>query len=84
MSALDMWHLFAATQRRRRKQWNSPEELAELRQRRLRRLAALAVRAPLYRQAFQRAAMTPSELTEATLDRLPILEKASLRASESA
>ena len=83
MSALDMWHLFATAQRRRMEQWSSPEEPAELRQRRLRRLAALAIRAPFYRHAFQRAATMPSELTEATLDRLPVLEKAVLRVSQS-
>src|SRR4051812_43957958 len=84
MSALDMWHLFAAAQRRRMEQWSSPDELADLRQRRLRRLAALAIRAPYYRGAFERAAIAPAELTEATLERFPVLEKAALRASESA
>jgi phenylacetate-CoA ligase len=83
MSALDMWHLFAAAQRRRLEQWSSPDELAEIRQRRLRRLAAVAVRAPYYREAFERAAIAPAELTETALERLPVLEKAALRASES-
>jgi phenylacetate-coenzyme A ligase PaaK-like adenylate-forming protein len=83
MSALDMWHLFAAAQRRRLEQWSSPAELAEIRQRRLRRLAAVAARAPYYREAFKRAAIAPEELTETALERLPVLEKAALRASES-
>jgi phenylacetate-CoA ligase len=83
MSALDMWHLFAAAQRRRLEQWSSPAQLAEIRLRRLRRLAGLAVRAPYYREAFQRAGLTPGELTETSLESLPVLEKAALRASES-
>src|SRR5437763_378161 len=83
MSALDMWHLVAAAQMRRLEQWSSPEELTEIRQRRLRRLAQVAVRAPYYREVFQRAAIAPAELTERSLERLPVLEKAALRASES-
>jgi phenylacetate-CoA ligase len=83
MSAFDMWHLFAAAQQRRMEQWSPPEYLAEIRTRRLRRLAGVAIRAPYYRQAFQRAGLNPEELTETTLERLPVLEKASLRASEA-
>jgi phenylacetate-CoA ligase len=83
MSALDMWHLFAAAQRRRREQWNSPERLKQIQLRRLRALAAVAVRAPYYRAAFEKANLAPGDLTPDALERLPILEKASLRASES-
>jgi phenylacetate-CoA ligase len=83
MSALDMWHLVAAAQRRRLEQWSSPEELTEIRHRRLRRLAQVAIRAPYYREVFQRAAIVPAELNERSLERLPVLEKAALRASES-
>jgi phenylacetate-coenzyme A ligase PaaK-like adenylate-forming protein len=45
-------------------------------------LAALAIRAPYYREAFKQAAITPADLSEATLERMSVLEKASLRASE--
>jgi phenylacetate-CoA ligase len=83
MSVLDMWHLFAAAHRRRREQWSSPEELMETRTRRLRRLAAKASRTPHYQALFHGARVSPEELTETTLERLPILEKASLRATEA-
>src|SRR5690348_3739423 len=81
MSVLDMWHLWSAARRRRKEQWYQPERLAELRAARLRRLAALAFQAPYYRELFDRARIAPEDLTEASLERLPVLEKAALRSA---
>jgi phenylacetate-CoA ligase len=76
-----MWHLFAAARRRREEQWYPADRLAGLRAVRLRRLAEVAYRAPYYRELFNRAKIAPGELTEASLQRLPILEKAALRSA---
>jgi phenylacetate-CoA ligase len=81
MSALDMWHLYQAARERRKEQWYSPARLAALRLRRLRRLGEIACRAPYYREAFRLAGLVPSQLTEDALNRLPVLEKATLRSS---
>lgn len=53
----------------------------ELRQlRRLRALLELAVRAPYYRDAFARAALTPSDVTSMrALGRVPVLQKGDVR-----
>jgi len=75
--------LFGAARQRRREQWSSPAELMEARTRRLRRLAAKASRTPHYQRLFQSAGVSPGELTESSLERLPILEKASLRAAQA-
>ena len=81
MSALDMWHLYQAARQRRKEQWYPSAQLAELRARRLRRLAEIASQAPYWRDTFQRAGLVSSELSEAALNRLPLLEKATLRSS---
>jgi phenylacetate-CoA ligase len=76
-----MWHLFVAANQRRREQWYPLQRLAEIRAARLRRLANQAYRAPYYREIFDAAKITPNELTELSLERLPILEKAVLRSA---
>src|SRR5689334_3061428 len=81
MSALDMWHLYRAARQRSREQWFSPFGLAEIRERRLRRLAVLAYRSPYYRELFTNAKIGPDSLTEESLQQLPILEKTTLRAN---
>src|SRR4051794_23636523 len=83
MSALDMWHLFAAAQRRRLEQWSGPDQLAELRARRLRRLAVMAAHTPYYRSIFERAGIAPAELTDGTLESVPVLEKSTLRGPDA-
>jgi phenylacetate-coenzyme A ligase PaaK-like adenylate-forming protein len=83
MSALDMWHLFAAAQRRSFEQWSSPRHLTEVRTRRLRRLASIAAHTSYYRSMFERANIVPAELTEASLERMPVLEKMVLRSPEA-
>src|SRR5690349_20031610 len=79
MSALDMWHLIVAARRRKKEQWYSAARLRQLREHRLQRLARLAYQAPYYRQIFQRARIAPEQLTESSLEQLPVLEKNSLR-----
>jgi phenylacetate-CoA ligase len=74
-------HLLLASRLRRREQWLDPVSLAELRGERLRRLARVAARTPYYRDVFARAGMSPEELTEGTLARLPLLDKAELHAA---
>ena len=81
MSVLDMWHLWSAARRRRKEQWYPPERLAQIRAARLRRLASLAYQAPYYRELFDRAKIAPEDLTEVSLERLPVLEKAALRSA---
>jgi phenylacetate-CoA ligase len=84
MAAFDLWHLFAAARERGREQWKQPEQIAELRARRLQRLAAAACRTRYYSELFDRAGLTPSSLTEDSLSRLPVLEKAALHPSVAA
>ena len=84
ISAFDLWHLFAAARERGREQWEGPERIAELRARRLQRLAEAAGRTNHYSALFQQAGLTPHTLTEESLQRLPVLEKAALHPSVSA
>jgi phenylacetate-CoA ligase len=79
-SARQLLALATAGRARRRDQWLSPDLLGPLRTRRLRRLAAAASRTPYYRAVFREAGVSPSELDERTLARLPLLEKATLHA----
>lgn len=81
MSALNMWHLFAAARRRRAEQWKSPDQLAQGRAHRLQRLFRAAGETPYYREAFRHAGLSPDGITELTLQRLPVLEKTTLHAS---
>ena len=81
MSALNMWHLYQAARQRGKEQWYPPARLAELRVRRLRQLGQIAAQAAHYREAFRRAGLDPNHLTEDALNRLPVLEKATLRSS---
>ena len=84
ISALDLWHLFAAAKERGREQWRQPERIAELRARRLQQLAAAACRSRYYREIFDQAGLTPATLTEGSLAHLPVLEKAALHPSVAA
>lgn len=83
MSILNMWHLLAAARRARAEQWASPDELAQLRLPRLRRLCRAAGKTPHYGEAFRHAGLSPDEITELTLERLPLLEKATLHATSA-
>ncbi len=78
-----MWHLFAAARRRRAEQWKSPDQLAQARGPRLLRLCSAAENSPHYQEAFHHAGLNAGEITEQTLERLPVLEKASLHASSA-
>ena len=74
--------LIAAARARRHEQWLSPPRLAELRRSRLRRLALIAARTPHYSRLFREARLDPRTLAdERELERLPVLEKATLHAS---
>ncbi len=76
--------LLAASRARSREQWLSPRDLEELRTRRLRRLLQSAATAPHYRDVFARAGIDPrSPLDASVLQRLPILEKATLQGEQS-
>jgi phenylacetate-coenzyme A ligase PaaK-like adenylate-forming protein len=81
MSALNMWHLFSAARRRRAEQWKSPQQLAHGRGHRLQRLCRAAGKTSYYREAFRNAGLSPDRVTEPTLQRLSVLEKATLHAS---
>ena len=70
-SVTSLIHLLSASRARRREQWLDPESLADRRRQGLHRLARVARAAPYYRELFDRAGMTPAELTEATLVELP-------------
>ena len=80
-SARQFFALAAGGHARRREQWLDPERLRDLRARRLRRLAEAASRTRYYPGVFERAALAPRDLNEATLPRLPLLEKAALHAA---
>lgn len=77
-------HLLAAHRVRRGEQWLKPEALAARRQIRLRHVATLASATPHYRAVFAEAGIDPAHLTEASLTRLPLLNKSVLHAAESA
>lgn len=62
----------------------SPEQIAELRARRLRRLAEAACRTRHYSEIFTRTGLTPATLVEQSLQHLPVLEKAALHPSVAA
>jgi phenylacetate-CoA ligase len=64
-------------------QWETPEELAELRRRRLKGLLKRAASSvPFYRERFAEAGIRPSDLEAPDiLDRLPLLTKADIRAN---
>ena len=81
MSALDMWHLFRAARRRRQEQWHTPAQLARIRARRLRQLAEVAYQTPYYRDVFTQTGLAPGDLTEESLNALPVLDKAGLRSA---
>jgi len=75
-----LWYLYIAARRRGVEQWRSPVQLAQLRARRLRRLAARAWNIPYYRAAFSRAGVSPEDFEqESVLQRLPFLTKAILQ-----
>ena len=75
--------LLSAARARRREQWLSPAELKTLRGARLLRLAQAAAATPYFGQVFRDAGVRPEEMDdERHLTRLPILEKATLHASE--
>ncbi|HUR94360.1 MAG TPA: hypothetical protein VMY76_07240 [Gemmatimonadales bacterium] len=82
-SLTSLVQLLQATRVRRREQWLHPDLLAGRRATRLRRLAQEAVRTPHYRRIFAQAGLDPAALTESTLTRLPLLDKADLHAAGS-
>ncbi len=83
MPVLDLWRLLAAARERGREQWSRPERIAELRARRLQRLATAACRTRYYGELFRGAGLSPDALTEESLQNFPVLEKAALHPSVS-
>lgn len=73
--------LLLASRQRRRDQWLDPDSLAQVRERRLRRLAVVATRTPYYRTLFAEAGIDPATLSEASLVGVPVLEKHRLHAA---
>jgi phenylacetate-CoA ligase len=72
--------LLNATRARRREQWLPADELRRLRVARLRRLAAVAARAPYWATVFERAGVRPESLDDGeAFDRLPIVDKATVQ-----
>jgi phenylacetate-coenzyme A ligase PaaK-like adenylate-forming protein len=81
-SATGLWALLRETRRRGQEQWFAPDRLADLQRLRLERLILAAAGTPYYREVFQRAGLSPSNLPqENPLSQLPILEKVSLQDS---
>jgi phenylacetate-CoA ligase len=78
-----MWNLFAAAHRRRSEQWMSPGQLTKRREHRLRQLCRAAEQTPHYQKVFRQAGLSAASISEATLDRLPVLEKTSLHPATS-
>ena len=79
-SATAFLTLLASSAARRREQWLSPGELHRLRVQRLRRLAIEAARTPYWSGVFQRHRIRPESLDPGpSLERLPILERATLQ-----
>ncbi len=75
--------LVSAARARRREQWLPPAELKALRGARLLRVARAAALTPYFGRVFRDAGIRPEEMDdERHLTRLPILEKATLHASE--
>src|SRR5262245_16494595 len=71
--------LFREIRSRRREQWLSAAELQALRADRLRRLATTAARTRYWPGVFAQAGVSPVSLDEDTLQRLPILDKATVQ-----
>lgn len=65
-----------------RNEFRSPRQLADLQARKLRSLVAHAAKhVPFYRRLFRQAGVTPDDIRcAADLDRLPVIDKAELRA----
>ena len=72
-------HLLAESRHREREQWLPPEALAARRASRLRQLARAASRTRYYGAVFAGLGLAPGDLTEAGLERFPLLEKATLQ-----
>ncbi len=72
-------HLVAESRRREREQWLPPAALAALRATRLRRLARAASKTRYYGAVFAGLGLAPGDLTEAGLERFPLLDKATLQ-----
>jgi len=73
-------YLLAESRRREREQWLPPEALAARRAYRLRDLARAASRTRYYGAVFASLGLSPGELSESALERLPLLDKARLQA----
>ena len=80
-SAKSLIHLLAASRRRNREQWLAPEQVAERRGGRLRRLARWAARTTHYGGIFAGLGLDPAALTETSLQQLPLLDKPTLQAA---
>ncbi len=79
-SAAALVTLPLAIRERLRDQWRSPDEIRALRVARLRRLAAEAMKTSYWSDVFARADVRPETLDDdAGFERLPILEKATLK-----
>jgi phenylacetate-CoA ligase len=82
-SATQLVTLVRASRARKREQWLPPDDLRRLRAARLQRLAAAAARTGYFARLFREAGVAPGRLTdEGWLQRLPVLEKATLHAAE--
>jgi phenylacetate-CoA ligase len=81
-SSRSLIQLLAASRRRDREQWLAPEQVAERRGARLRRLARRAVHTTHYRAIFAGLGLDPAALTEASLQQLPLLDKPALQAAD--
>jgi phenylacetate-CoA ligase len=71
--------LLHETRARRREQWWSADQLQRRRTARLRRLAAAAARTRYWAAVFAQAGVEAASLDEDTLQRLPILDKATVQ-----
>jgi phenylacetate-CoA ligase len=71
--------LLKETRARRREQWRSADEIQRGRTARLRRLAAAAARTRYWAAVFAQAGVGAASLDEETLQRLPILDKATVQ-----
>lgn len=82
-STKSLIQLLAASRRRNREQWLAPEQLANRRGARLRRLARRAAHARYYAGIFTGLGLDPAALTETSLQRLPLLDKPALQAAHA-
>jgi phenylacetate-CoA ligase len=71
--------LLKETRARRREQWLGADELRRRRTARLRRLAAAAARTRYWSTVFMQAGVEAASLDEESLQRLPILDKATVQ-----